>query len=51
MKPVIQFMQNGFGVLDMRGRIAYHSVNNTRHASPRCAPGGFLVYGVGHGIQ
>ena len=51
MKSVIQFMQHGFGVLDMSGRIAYHIVNNTRHASPRCAPGGFLVHGAGDGVQ
>lgn len=51
MKAVNQLVRNGLGALDMRPGIAYHRVNNTRHASPRCAPGGFLVYGLEYGLQ
>lgn len=51
MNAAARFMQSGFCAVDIRARITYPIANNTRHASPRCAPGGFLVYGVGNGVQ
>ena len=44
MRAAAQFMRNGFGMLDMRARMAHPVADNTRRASPRSVPGGFLVY-------
>lgn len=51
MMAANQQMQNGPGTLDRRSGIAYYYINNTRHASQRCAPGGFLFYGLEYGLQ
>lgn len=39
------------GRVDMFVLNEYHTSNNTRHASPRCAPGGFLISGGGNGLS